>query len=381
MALRVSLPIEPSGQYVAAPKTTIWELEPHTRAKHEILKRYLQAWMPILSQGGFPDILYIDGFAGPGRYAGGEDGSPLIALRAATAREPRLTANFRFIFVELDEARGRNLEQLVAEFPLPQNLKAQTEVGRTFESVFDEQYRIHAHRDAFPPTFAFIDPFGWNGMPFEIIKRIMSHQNCEVFINFMFEEINRFLGHPDQPENFDRLFGTARWRDGIGLADPRARNRFLHDLYLSQILTNADVKYVRSFEMKNKTGLTDYYLYYATNSLLGLKKMKEAMWKVDEGGEFLFSDATNPNQLTLFAKIPDYSELRGQILARFQGRTVTVDEVETFVVAETAFRETHFKRQILKALEAATPPLVEVVGAAPSRRRGTFPDPNMRLRF
>lgn len=27
-----------------APKTTLWPLEPHTRAKHEILRRYLEAW-------------------------------------------------------------------------------------------------------------------------------------------------------------------------------------------------------------------------------------------------------------------------------------------------------------------------------------------------
>jgi hypothetical protein len=26
--------------------------------------------------------IYIDGFAGPGRYKGGEDGSPIIALKA-----------------------------------------------------------------------------------------------------------------------------------------------------------------------------------------------------------------------------------------------------------------------------------------------------------
>jgi len=35
----------------------VWPLEPHTRAKHEILRRYLQAWTPILSDGGFPKIL------------------------------------------------------------------------------------------------------------------------------------------------------------------------------------------------------------------------------------------------------------------------------------------------------------------------------------
>jgi hypothetical protein len=31
----------------------------------------------------FNELLYVDGFAGPGVYEGGEMGSPIIALRAA----------------------------------------------------------------------------------------------------------------------------------------------------------------------------------------------------------------------------------------------------------------------------------------------------------
>ncbi len=56
------------------------------------LKRYLQAWMVILSQGKFREILYIDGFAGPGEYENGQVGSPIIALQNALNYRPPLTA-------------------------------------------------------------------------------------------------------------------------------------------------------------------------------------------------------------------------------------------------------------------------------------------------
>ena len=63
-------------------ETTVWELEDHTAAKHEILRRYLAAWFPILSSSGYNRRgLFIDGFAGPGIYSKGELGSPIIALR------------------------------------------------------------------------------------------------------------------------------------------------------------------------------------------------------------------------------------------------------------------------------------------------------------
>ena len=28
---------------------TVWQIEEHTKAKHEILRRYLSAWFPILA--------------------------------------------------------------------------------------------------------------------------------------------------------------------------------------------------------------------------------------------------------------------------------------------------------------------------------------------
>ena len=60
---------------MAKERGTTWPIEPHTKAKHEILRRYWQAWLPIITKLG-SRVLYIDGFAGPGRYEGGEDGSP-----------------------------------------------------------------------------------------------------------------------------------------------------------------------------------------------------------------------------------------------------------------------------------------------------------------
>jgi hypothetical protein len=195
----------------------------------------------------------------------------------------------------------------------------------------------------------------------------------------MYEEINRFIGHPDQVINFDSFFGTDAWKRCAGATEPLKRNRCLHDLYLQQLHMTAQAAYVRSFEMSNARDVTDYYLFYATNELLGLKKMKEAMWKADESGEFRFSDATDPNQLILFESAPKLPLLRARLISAFSGKEVSVAEIEKFVLVETAFRETHYKG-ILKALERDTGQL-KVVKAALGRKAGTFGDPKMVLRF
>jgi hypothetical protein len=164
------------------------------------------------------------------------------------------------------------------------------------------RYAGYVRQGRLIPTFAFIDPFGWTGAPFSLVKQILSHRSCEVFVNFMYEEINRFIGHRDQVANFNSFFGTEEWKRCASAPGSQERNRCLHNLYLRQLHTSAE--YVRSFEMSNARDVIDYYLFYATNTLLGLKKMKEAMWKVDESGEFRFSDATDPDQLVLFEEAP-----------------------------------------------------------------------------
>lgn len=361
---------------MAAPKQTVWALEPHTAAKHVILSRYLAAWLPILSQGGFPKLAYIDAFSGPGSYSGGEDGSPVLALKAMLDHKASIRAQCYFDFVELSADRADALriavEQTQADLGKPANAHVVVH-----QSTFEEAYSKIGPRlgsAGTVPTLAFIDPFGWTGLPFSIVQELLRRPSTEVFINFMFEEINRFLDHPDQTGNFDRLFGCSDWRTCAQLSGP-ARNKCIRDLYARKLGESAS--HVRYFEMRNKANATDYFLFFATNSLRGLQKMKEAMWKVDQGGAFSFSDATDPNQMTIFADEPNFGQLKKLILDQFRGKQVSVKQIEEFVLIETAFRETHFKRQVLLKGEDQD---FEVTQAKPDRRRGTFPEGTV-LRF
>ena len=361
------------------PRTTIWELEPHTAAKHEILGRYLQAWAPILSQGNFPHLVIIDGFAGPGRYSKGEEGSPIIAIKAVINQPRPIRAKVDFHFIELDNKRAAHLLTEIAQLALPTNFSFKVHGERTFQEAFPEVWNIYSPKAgrARPPTFVFIDPFGFK-IPFAYVTRVLNTQSCEVLINFMFEEINRFLSQEHQPENFDELFGCPDWRKGIEIKSPRERVKFLHDLYQEQLIKAGGARFVRSFAMRNERNTLDYFLFFGTNSELGLKKIKEAMWRVDESGTYTFSDATDPNQSVLFAAEPDRGLLKDLILDQFRGLEASIDEIERYVVRETPFRETHYKK-VLQTLEADGE--FKPVNPSGTRRRGTYADANLRLQF
>jgi three-Cys-motif partner protein len=214
-------------------RTTVsWPLVPHTAAKLGLLGAYLAPWFAILSNGGFPRVVYIDGFAGPGRYSGGEDGSPIVALKALAAHGQRLQSTFEFHFVERDRRTFEELHTNIATLEAQGLISSGTSITvyqTTFEDAYDQAIAPRLAQLAGAPAFALVDPFGWTGIPMRIMADLMKRPSTELLLNFMFEEINRFLSHRDQPENLDALFGCQEWRS----ADHRsghARKSFLHDL-------------------------------------------------------------------------------------------------------------------------------------------------------
>lgn len=359
-----------------------WQLAPHTAAKLEILGAYLRAWFPILGHSpNFDRIIYIDGFAGPGRYKQDEDGSPIIALKAALgAINGGIHKPFEFHFVERKRraaaALNVNIGDLKRKRVWPDNIQVSVHVQQTFQEAYERHIRAQLQAHPRAAAFAFVDPFGWTGMPFKVLGELMKRPGTEVFVNFMFEEINRFIAHPDQVYNFDTLFGCTEWRQ-VGAMAGSLRKKFIVDLFRDQLRRRAGARFVRSFEMRNQRNATDYFLYFASNNRLGLSRMKEAMWRVDPGGGFMFSDATNFDQAILFQPKPDWRALRGFIVERFANRRVTVQQVENFVVDDTPFLVTHYRKVLTDMEDAGEMKHLGLV----ARRRGTYADKAAMLEF
>lgn len=357
---------------------TIWPLEPHTARKHAILRRYFEAWLPILATSNLR-VIYIDGFAGPGVYSGGEDGSPVIVLKAARDHRYKPASELCCLFVEADKHRYDRLKAVLSPLAatLPKNIKCETANTTFNEKISRILDSLAEKKQVLWPTLAFIDPFGFKHTPFKTIARLMEQPKCEVLLTFMYEEINRFLSLPNQSETFDELFGTPEWRHAISLATPDERQRAIHDLYLAQLRTVA--RYARSFQMINKGNTVDYFLFFATNHLRGLERMKEAMWKVDPAGEFQFSDFTDAStQISLFASAPNYDVLKGMIANKFRHSEVEITDLEDWVIADTPFLPKHIRKPVLEPMEDDGS--VSITSAKPGRRRHTYP-PGTVLKF
>ncbi|GHO96557.1 hypothetical protein KSF_066050 [Reticulibacter mediterranei] len=377
---------------MAAPETTIWSMDRHTQAKHEILRRYLGAWIPILIHR-CGRVRIIDGFAGPGEYEGGAIGSPLIALQtllthpAQKVQDAIRRGTVELIFIERDSQRSAHLQQLLVQQKRVKGDAPKLQpriITGTFLEEMDKLLTLMERQNANGrpiPTFVFIDPFGYSHAPLSMIKRIMSLPMCEVLINFMYDEINRFLTvqYQTKEQHYDLLFGTDTWRQ-IALQSTNAdeRRRLQHDLYRHQLLAVGHARYVRSFRMRNEHNATDYYLFFGTNSIRGLEEMKRAMWGVDQTGGFEFSDFSNPFQPLLLTE-PNYADLQRMLTENFKGQVVSVANIKEYVLAETPF--VIFKQEALRPMELTSPPKIRVINPAPKRIKGRYPLDDMLIEF
>lgn len=338
---------------------------------------YLDAWLPILTSWN-KRVLYIDGFAGPGKYKGGEDGSPIIAIKAVKEHKTKIESEIVMLFIEKESDRCSYLENKIKSMDIPKNISYQC-ICKEFAAALEEIFNfLDEQKKRIAPAFVFIDPFGFAGIPMKIIKRIMENKRCEVLITFMYEDINRFVKNKKIWNCLNETFGTEEWKKVIDIKSTKEREQLLYSIYENQLKKIAKIKFIRAFKMINKLNKLDYLLIFGTNNITGLKAMKSTMWRVDKTGSFQFSDYTfNPAQESLFDLSPNYNILRELIIKKYKDQTVLVRDLEYFVITETPFL--NFKKSVLEPLEREDPPLIKVFNDK-GRRKYTYKN-NYKIKF
>jgi three-Cys-motif partner protein len=200
--------------------------------KHALLDQYL---VPFAAKVGktAPSgrVVYIDGYAGPGRYEDGTKGSPALVLEQAAA-----VAGYRqleCLFVERRRADFTRLKQLVDESKTA-GIACDAYKGSIARHLDD---LLTKAADA--PLFVFLDPFGL-GLPFDMMAtkvlggaRGPNGYKTEVLLNFSANATRRIGGFLDPAcraknrdstlESMDINCGGAWWRDVYGQYDNSAK--------------------------------------------------------------------------------------------------------------------------------------------------------------
>jgi three-Cys-motif partner protein len=326
---------------MATPKDVVWERDPHTAIKHQMLQTYLQAWFPIIAKGWISTgLTFVDAFAGPGDYSDGAVGSPIIALQQASRTEVTQHGGpLRLLLIEQDKRRFEHLQALITKkFPAesrPPQWDLRVQHGDCREALLDAMTAMNTWTG---PMFVNCDGWGVD-TPYEIVERVGAVKSSEVLITLQTQFLVRFTQLEDL-DTGDRVFGDTAWRSIAGTGTPNEKKRNLVDYY-RQRLNDANFSHTLTFELVDEGGHA-LFLIFGTQSELGVSKMKDAMWRVDRIQGSHFRDPRDVNQMTFdVEEHPNLTVLKSQILARLEGGNRTLEDLKNFALVETVFKGTH----------------------------------------
>jgi three-Cys-motif partner protein len=186
--------------------------------KHAILRQYVVPWAVKVGTSG-RRVAFIDGFAGPGRYADGTEGSPSLIIASATGLPGG--RDLECHFVEWKKADFKRLSEVVRQGQR-RGVHCYAYQGRLEQHL----NQLLAEVDGIP-AFFFLDPFGL-GLNFNAMNGILSvarpypGMSTELMVNFSANAVRRIGGLLSAPETpgrratlagLDQVCGGQWWRD------------------------------------------------------------------------------------------------------------------------------------------------------------------------
>ncbi|MGV9248025.1 three-Cys-motif partner protein TcmP [Streptomyces sp. NPDC003710] len=187
--------------------------------KHNLLGRYIPQFGGMTGSRD-KRVVYLDGYAGEGRYESGESGSAEIAMKVASKHRSQHDLHWTCFFTEADAKAVARLET-VANIYRKQGVDARVHHGDV-DGVLDQVVRAAAGQ----PLFLFLDPCGL-GLPYGRLVGTMAARRrtgtwppTEFLMNFSMDAVRRLGGNSRSAKGiersslrFDEVMGGRWWRE------------------------------------------------------------------------------------------------------------------------------------------------------------------------
>lgn len=281
---------------------------PHSKAKLDLFKNYLEHYLRILSLAGFcRRINLYDIFCGSGMYADGNIGSPLIAnecIKDTHSLLDTLKRPLKPITITVNDKEPdkiANVKSLLDRDPLRQC------TYRYFNEDADTMLDMVATEiNGFPATdrnLVFIDPYGYSNISKEKIFTILENDCTEVILFLPVMQMYRFTETALSNKEKACYENLRKFIDSFFHRDHRIHSGGIENIfeYIHEIKTalTFDKYYTSSHYIEREKG--NYYaLFFITSNIYGLEKMLESKWKMDPVKGKGFNQNRKTGQVSMF---------------------------------------------------------------------------------
>jgi len=257
----------------------------HSEVKIELLKRYLEKYLNILSNSTFVgDIHIYDLFCGEGIYDNGGKGSPITIMETIKntyfggKSKAAPLSKFHCFFNDQDCDKITKLKNEINERKLHDS-----NIGECRFSVAD-------YKNALPEVinkinsfkkekaFVFIDPYGYKEISIRDISSLLENKKSEVLLFLPTQFMFRFeeKGTPESLKVFiEELLPSAEWPKSETGID------FIENLKTAFRKQIGDKYFVDSFIITRDKNQF-FCLFFFTSHIYGFEKMLESKWQIDE---------------------------------------------------------------------------------------------------
>jgi three-Cys-motif partner protein len=309
------------------------ETTEQSRVKAAIVSKYFFAWakviIPTAKRMG-ERIVYIDLFAGPGRYKDGTKSTPLLILEQAIA-DTDMRHMLVTYFNDADGDNSDSLSRAIDRLPNVTSLHFKPQIAN---EIVGEEIVREFNNTRLAPTLFFVDPWGYKGLSLDLIGSVLKDWGCDCIFFFNYNRINMGLRNPIVEEHMNALFGKARadsLRERLEGVAPRERELTIVE-ELAAALKDKGGRYVLPFAFRNERGeRTSHHLIFVSKHFRGYEIMKDIMAResssADQGVPSFMYNPADRRQPLLFELTRPLEELSEMLLREYAGRTLTLRQI------------------------------------------------------
>lgn len=271
-------------------------LDPHSAAKHDLVRSYVARYVDILTSDPRQDVLNItlvDGFAGGGEYTyQGEivPGSPMILLqeievakaRIALRKRKEFQLNAEFVFVE---QKRSNYEYLLDTIHRSQYGAAVGSVIQARKGVLENEIasiiaRIRARGTAHRSIFLF-DQYGYNQVALESIRHILANlKNPEIVLTFNVDWLINYLSEKD---GFLKAVAPVELslndiKGMLAMKNQRQARWFIQHFLYKHIIEKTGAPYYTCFYVVSPESNRSYWLLHISGHPRARDEMARRHW-------------------------------------------------------------------------------------------------------
>ena len=205
---------------------------PWVENKYFVLERYLDASSEVRRKfANRGNAVFIDLFAGPGKciIRGEKREIPSGGIRAMGRDEAPFNESFHFDISETNIDALKKRSDKISDCHTMQG-NSNFLVDRLVKELAKNSYRYH---------FAFVDPFGPEGLKFATLEKLAKFKRMDMLIHFPIGAIKRNLPMWLKKKGgtiLDDFLGTTSWRDELRSVTGDNIYRVLIDIFKKQLM-------------------------------------------------------------------------------------------------------------------------------------------------